>query len=205
MADQTTSTGLRILAADEDEETLRETGELLERLGHTVCAHAVTVAAAAEHIAGEDPDLSVVAVDDDDEHALELIEEIGEYARGPVVALLGEHRTEFVSAAAERGIDAFARPSFVEEVQGAIELAMRRHGERAQLTEQVEQLESALERRGTIERAKGILMERHGVDERQAFELLRQQARRSNRRVIDLARAVAEGHALLPRQSEETA
>jgi response regulator NasT len=48
-------------------------------------------------------------------------------------------------------------------------------------------------------------MERHGVDERQAFELLRQQARRSNRRVIDLARAVAEGHALLPRRSEETA
>jgi AmiR/NasT family two-component response regulator len=205
MADQTTSTGLRILTADEDEETLRETGELLAQLGHTVCARAVTVRAAAEHIASEDPDLSVVAVDDDDEHALELIEEIGEYARGPVVALLGEHRTEFVSAAAERGIDAFARPSFLEEVQGAIELAMRRHGERAQLTEQVEQLESALERRGTIERAKGILMERHGVDERQAFELMRQQARRSNRRVIDLARAVAEGHALLPRRSEETA
>jgi AmiR/NasT family two-component response regulator len=205
MADQTTSTGLRILAADEDEETLRETGELLARLGHSVCAHAVTVAAAAEHIASEDPDLSVVAVDADDEHALELIEEIGEYARGPVVALLGEHRAEFVSEAAERGIDAFARPSFLEEVRGAIELAMRRHGERAQLTEQVEQLESALERRGTIERAKGILMERHGVDERQAFELLRQQARRSNRRVIDLALAVAAGHALLPRQSEETA
>jgi response regulator NasT len=41
-------------------------------------------------------------------------------------------------------------------------------------------------------------MERHGVDERAAFELLRQQARRSNRRVIDLARAVTDGHALLP-------
>jgi response regulator NasT len=53
-----------------------------------------------------------------------------------------------------------------------------------------------------IERAKGILMERHGVDERQAFELLRQQARRSNRRVIDLALAVADGHALLPGRAE---
>ncbi|MGI9098240.1 MAG: ANTAR domain-containing response regulator [Solirubrobacteraceae bacterium] len=75
---------------------------------------------------------------------------------------------------------------------------MRRHADTAQLTEQVEQLASALERRGAIERAKGIIMERHGVDERQAFELLRQQARRSNSRVIDLAHAVAEGHALLP-------
>jgi response regulator NasT len=79
---------------------------------------------------------------------------------------------------------------------------MHRHADRARLTEQVEQLESALQRRGTIERAKGILMERHGVDERQAFELLRQQARRSNRRVVDLAHAVGDGHALLPGRAE---
>jgi AmiR/NasT family two-component response regulator len=198
MADDTTSTGLRILAADEDEDVLRATDEILARLGHTVCAHAVTLSQASELIAREDPDLSVVAVEADDEHALELIEEINAYARGPVIALLGEHEPEFVSAAAKRGIDAFARPSFLEEVQGAIELALRHHAETAKLAEQVEQLETALDRRGTIERAKGILMERHGVDERQAFELLRGQARRSSRRVVEVARAVAEGHALLP-------
>lgn len=205
MADETTSTSLRILAADEDEETLRETDAVLSELGHTVCARAVSLAQAAELVASEDPDLSVVAVEDDDEHALELIEEISAYARGPIVALLGEHRRDFVSAAAERGIDAFARPHFLEEVQGAIELATRRHAEQARLAEQIEQLETALQRRGTIERAKGILMERHGVDERQAFELLRQQARRSNRQVLDLALAVADGHALLPGRSKETA
>jgi AmiR/NasT family two-component response regulator len=202
MVDETTSTRLRILAADEDAKTLRETDTILAQLGHTVCAHAVTAAQAGALIASEDPDLSVVAVDADDEHALELIEEISEYARGPVIALLGEHKAEFVSAAAERGIDAFARPRFLEEVKGAIELALHRHAEHTRLAEQVEQLETALERRGTIERAKGILMERHGVDEHQAFELLRQQARRSNRRVIDLALAVADGHALLPGRTE---
>ena len=165
-------------------------------------AHAVTVKQAADLIASEDPDLSVVVVHDDDAHALDLIEEIGEYARGPLIVLLGEHEADFVRNAAERGIDAFARPQFDAEVQGAIELTMKRHAEMQRLTEQVEQLESALERRGTIERAKGILMERHGVDERQAFELLRQQARRSNRRVVDLAGAVADGLALLPNRAE---
>jgi response regulator NasT len=203
MANDAISTAsLRILAADEDESTLCAVDELLAQLGHTVTAHAVTLRQAAELIASEEPDLSVVAVHDDDEHALELIEEINEYASGPVIALLGEHRPEFVSQAAERGIDAFARPRFLAEVQGAIELAIRHHNETARLSEQVQQLESALERRGTIERAKGILMERHGVDERQAFELLRQQARRSNRRVVDLALAVADGHALLPGRAE---
>jgi response regulator NasT len=198
MAAETTSTGLRILAADEDESTLRAVDELLAALGHTVTAHAVTLAQAAELIARDEPDVSVVAVHDDDEHALELIAEITEFATGPVIALLGEHRPDFVSAAAEKGIDAFARPHFLAEVRGAIELAMRHHADTMRLAEQVEQLESALERRAMIERAKGILMERHGVDDRQAFELLRQQARRSNRRVIDLAHAVADGHALLP-------
>ena len=202
IADDTPSTGLRVLAADEDEETLRGLDELLAGLGHTVMAHAVTVAQAAELIARDEPDVSVVAVHDDDEHALDLIEEINEYTCGPVIALLGNHAPEFLSAAVARGIDAFARPGFEQEVQGAIDLALRRYSDTARLVEQVEQLETALERRGTIERAKGILMERHGVAERQAFELLRQQARRSNRRVVDLARAVADGHSLLPNLTE---
>jgi AmiR/NasT family two-component response regulator len=202
MADHTHTTSLRVLAADEDEKTLKATDDLLAGLGHTVTAYAVTVRQAGDLIVREDPDLSVVVVHDDDEHALELIEEICEYARGPLIVLLGGHDASFLRNAAERGMDAFARPQFEQEVQGAIELAMKRHGDTMRLTEQVEQLESALERRGTIERAKGILMERHGVDERQAFELMRQQARRSNRRVIELAHAVAEGHSLLPNRAD---
>jgi response regulator NasT len=202
MGDDTNTTALRVLAADEDESTLQATDELLAGLGHTVTAHAVDVRQAADLIAQEDPDISVVVVHDDDEHALDLIEEIGEYARGPLIVLLGVHDSDFLRGAAERGIDAFARPQFAGEVQGAIELAMKRHADVARLSEQVEQLESALERRGTIERAKGILMERHGVDERQAFELLRQQARRSSRRVIELAHAVADGHSLLPNRTK---
>jgi AmiR/NasT family two-component response regulator len=49
-----------------------------------------------------------------------------------------------------------------------------------------------------IERAKGILMERHGIPEQEAFEMLRDQARATNRRVLDVAAAVVEGRPLLP-------
>ncbi len=201
MGDETTATPLRILTADEDESTLLATDKILEALGHTVTAHATHVSKAGELIASKDPDLSIVVVDHDDEHALDLIEEMREYARGPIIALVGGHEPGFVASAAERGIYAFARMRFLDEVEGAIELAMRRHAETTKLTEQVAQLESALKRRGMIERAKGILMERHGVDDRAAFDLLRQQARRSNRRVIELATAVIDGHALLPGSS----
>jgi len=199
MGDHPQARGLKVLAADEDEQTLRETDEILADLGHTVIAHTISVAKAGEVVAREDPDLSVIVVDGDDDHALDLIEEIGSYARGPIITLVAGHESDFIARAAERGVYAFARPQFRDEVQGAIELALRRHGDTVRLAEQVEQLESALERRGTIERAKGILMERHGLDDRGAFELLRKQARSSNRRVVELARSVTESHALLPK------
>jgi len=201
MTDAPQPDGLRICVADEDEKTLAQTERLLSGLGHTVSAYATAISQAGDIIVREDPDLSVVVVDDD-EHALDLIEEIGEYARGPIIALISDCGPGFVSRAIERGIYAYARPQFRDEVQGAIELALRRHQESARLTEQVGQLEGALQRRGTIERAKGILMERHSLDDRGAFELLRRQARDSNRRVVDLAHAVANGHALLPRSGD---
>jgi len=201
MTDAPQPDGLRICVADEDEKTLAQTERLLSGLGHTVSAYATAISQAGDIIVREDPDLSVVVVNDD-EHALDLIEEIGEYARGPIIALISDCGPGFVSRAIERGIYAYARPQFRDEVQGAIELALRRHQESARLTEQVGQLEGALQRRGTIERAKGILMERHSLDDRGAFELLRRQARGSNRRVVDLAHAVANGHALLPRSGD---
>jgi AmiR/NasT family two-component response regulator len=189
---------LRILAADEDEAALRDTASILRELGHEVTEFAIGTAEIAAAIAREDPDLSVVVVHNDDEHALNLIDEIVSFSSGPVVALLDQEDPEFVREAAERGIHAYARPIAPETVQSSLEVALRRHAEQAKLTEAVDQLENAMERRAIIERAKGILMERHSADERAAFELLRARARSSNLSVVELARAVLEGHALLP-------
>ncbi|HEU4978517.1 MAG TPA: ANTAR domain-containing protein [Solirubrobacteraceae bacterium] len=189
--------GLRILAADEDEQALARTARLLHELGHEVTESAVDARTAAEYIARDDPDLAIVVVHRDDEHALDLIEEISSYASGPVIAVLQEEDAEFVARAAERGISAYAREQSPDAVQGAIEVAMRRHRELAALGDQISRLEGALDRRAAIERAKGILMERHGIDARSAFDRLRAHARATNRTVVDVARAVEDSHGLL--------
>src|SRR5207253_7923632 len=80
--------GLRILAADEDRVALQRTADVLRGLGHHVTATAVDLAEATEAVAREDPDLSVVVAHNDDQHALGLIDEIGAFARGPVIVLL---------------------------------------------------------------------------------------------------------------------
>jgi response regulator NasT len=191
---------VRVLTADENREQLRGLGELLGRLGHEVVSRAVSLSEAAAMIAAEDPDASIVRLHRDDEHALALIEELSESATGPVIAVLDEADPEFISEAAARGIHAFAQPADDDNVQAALELAVHRHADAAALSERVDQLQTALERRAIIERAKGILMERHGVDDRTAFVLLRDHARRHGRSVVDVARSVDEGHALLPKE-----
>jgi response regulator NasT len=185
--------GLRVLAADEDREALERLEALLRDLGHEVSAFAVEVGEVPDRVAHEDPDVSIVVLHEDDDHALALIEEICAYASGPVIALTLHDDAEFVARAADRGINAYARPDTADAVQSAIELALRRHAEIAALEHKVDELEGALQRRALIERAKGILMERHGVDERPAFERLRRHARSANRRVADVARDVADG------------
>jgi AmiR/NasT family two-component response regulator len=192
---------LRVLIADEDKDALQHLGAVLEGLGHEVTPYGVSVADAIELISTEDPDLAIVVVHKDDEHALALIQETVEYASGPVIAQTRDGDVEFVARAAERGISAWIESTSPEVVQGAIEVALRRYEEASRLETKVEQLESALERRAMIERAKGILMERHGIDERTAFELMRDHARAQNRRVVDVAVTVSEGHALLPKRS----
>ena len=192
-------TNLTVLLADEDEQTLQTLGRVLEGLGHDVTPFAVSVADAADLIVREDPDLTIVVVHEDDDHALALIAEAVETASGPVIAQLrGRDDVDFVARAAERGISAYMESNDPQQVQAAIEVTIRRYREAARLNEKVEQLETALERRAVIERAKGILMERHGVDDKAAFGRLRDHARAGNRRVVDVAQAVVDGHALLP-------
>jgi AmiR/NasT family two-component response regulator len=191
---------LRVLIADEDRDALHDLGEVLTGLGHEVSPYVVSVHEAVELIGTEDPDLAIVVLHEDDEHALALIQETVEYASGPVIAKTEGADVGFVAKAADRGVAAWIESTTAEHVQGAIEVALRRYEETARLESKVEQLETALERRALIERAKGILMERHGIDERAAFDLLRDHARSQSRRVVDVAIAVAEGHALLPRR-----
>jgi AmiR/NasT family two-component response regulator len=187
------SDGLRVLVADEDREALDRLATMLHELDHEVSAYAVEVSDVSDRVAEEDPDVSIVVLHRDDDHALALIDEIASYASGPVIALTPDEDPAFVAHAADRGIAAHTNPDSAAAVQSAIELALRRHAEVERLEEKVDQLEGALARRAIIERAKGILMERHELDDLTAFERLRTHARSERRRVVDVARDVANG------------
>ena len=112
-----------MLLADEDPAALDELAAVLRDLGHEVIARAVSVPAAAGAIGEEDPDAALVVLHHDREHALDLIEEIAEYASGPVIALLDDEDPDYVARAAERGVAAYARLPEPGAVRSALEIA----------------------------------------------------------------------------------
>jgi response regulator NasT len=133
----------------------------------------------------------LVELDRSQEHALELISQIVEEAACPVIAMIDAEDPDFVREAAERGVFAYIADGENDELQSSLEIVLRRFRE-------YQSLEGAFGRRVMIERGKGILMERHQIDEGQAFAMIRAHARRMGRRVVEVAEAVVDGHLLLP-------
>jgi len=157
-----------------------------------VIAREIDAADVGAVTARERPDVALVGLGESSAHALELIDKIVREAACPVIALLHGRDPEFVKEASKRGVFAHISDAAVDDWQSAFDIVLRRFAE-------YQDLEGAFGRRATIERAKGILMERHAIDDAHAFEVLREHSRVDNRKLIDLATAVVDGHRLLPR------
>jgi two-component system, response regulator / RNA-binding antiterminator len=185
---------LRILIANERAERLAVVAPLVSSLGHEVIAREITSDDVGELTRRVQPDVALVGVGQDGQHALELIDRIVKESACPVIAILGAADDEFVRKAAKLGVFAYLVDDDPSTWQNMIEIVLRRFAE-------YQSLEGAFGRRSAIEQAKGILMERHKIREDAAFSLLRDEARSSNRRVVDVAQAVVGGHSLLPRES----
>ncbi len=186
---------LRVLIANERKDRLALVAPIVAGLGHEVIAREIDVDDVGAVTARERPDVALVGLGESSAHALELIDKIVREASCPVIALLHAPDPAFVREASKRGVFAHISDDDVEDWQSSIDIVLRRFAE-------YHDLQGAFGRRALIERAKGILMERHSIDETRAFDMLRRRSRIDNRKLIDLAAAVVDGHRLLPKNPD---
>jgi response regulator NasT len=184
---------LRVLIANERKDRLALVAPIVASLGHEVIAREIEVEDVGPVTAKERPDVALVGLGESSDHALSMIEKIVHEAACPVIVLLHSPDPAFVKEASKRGVFAYITDADAKDWQSSIDIVLRRFAE-------YHDLEGAFGRRALTERAKGILMERHSVDEPTAFEMLRDHSRSSNRKVVDVASAVVDGHRLLPKQ-----
>jgi response regulator NasT len=98
---------------------------------------------------------------------------------------------ELVARAVEAGVFGYLVKPFREtDLLPAIQTARVRHAELETLRDEAESLAEALATRKVVERAKGILMEREGLSENDAFVRLRRASQSSGRSLRVVAEAV---------------
>jgi AmiR/NasT family two-component response regulator len=183
---------LRVLIANQRKDRLGQIAEIVAGLGHEVIAREIEIEEVGGVTARERPDVALVGLGENSEHALRLIERIVREAACPVIVIIHSPAPWFINEAAKRGVFAYISDGDPQDWQSSIDIVLRRFAE-------YQNLEGAFGRRAMIERAKGILMERHSVGEHDAFEMLRVHARSTNRKLIDIATAIVDSHHLLPK------
>ncbi len=177
----------RILIANENQRHLDEITALVEASGHDVIARLVRADDVAAELAEHQPDMAMVAVGSRDEHALTLVDELATQSSCPIIIFLDEPDPDFVDKALGLGAFACISQADPDEVASQIAVALHRHDELASLR-------ASFGRRMVVERAKGVLMERHGLEERQAFERLRDDARDHRATIVTVAVAILNGN-----------
>ena len=114
--------------------------------------------------------------------------------RAAVVILTAFSQRHLIEQARDAGVLSYlVKPFQREELVSAIEVAMGRFEEMRQLDETVRELQDQLEARKAVDRAKGLLMDEHGMTEQDAFGFIQQTAMSERSTMLDVAKRVIGG------------
>jgi AmiR/NasT family two-component response regulator len=182
---------LRIVVA-EDETIIRlDLKATLERAGFEVCAEARDGEEAVELARAENPDLAVLDVKMPRLDGIEAARRILAERPIPIVMLTAYGQDELVARAVEAGVFGYLVKPFREtDLLPAMQTARARHAELEALRDEAESLAEALATRKIVERAKGLLMEREGLSEQDAFTRLQRASQVSGRAMKVVAEAL---------------
>jgi response regulator NasT len=185
------SRSLRIAVAD-DEPGMREYFQkILPRLGHQVVAVAATGRELVQHCQALHPDLVITDISMPDLDGIDAAQEIYRQDPVPVILVSAHHDAALIKRAEADHILAYLiKPIKQVDLEPAIAIALRRFEQFQDLRQEASDLRQALEDRKTIERAKGILMKKTGLDEQEAFRRMQKLASAQNRKLVEIAHII---------------
>lgn len=189
---------IRILIAEDNDLVSLTLEEQLKGLGYDVVGIARNGNEAIALANRLKPDLIMMDIRMPEMDGTEAAARIHDQMAVPIIMLTAYVDKETVRKAEAAGALAYlVKPVSEVELPPAITIAMSRFHEIQGLRTHVNELEDSLEARKLIERAKGILMQRLGLNERDAYERLRQRARDKRAKMKDIAQAIIEAEELL--------
>ncbi len=182
---------LRIVVADDETEMRDYLCETLVVLGHEIVGCAETGKQLVELCNSESPDLVITDIKMPDLDGIEAATELRRNRPVPVILVSAYHDASLIERAlADHVLAYLVKPIKQADLETSIALVMRRFKEFQALQQQAADLQQALEDRKLVERAKGVLMKRAGLDEQDAFRRLQKLASEKNLKMVRIAEMI---------------
>jgi len=179
----------------EDEAIIRlDLKELLEEEGYEVVGQTGRGDEAVELVRELSPDAAILDIKMPGLDGLSAARQITADRMAAVLILTAFSQRDLVEQARDAGaIGYLVKPFQKSDLIPALELAIGRHQEMQALEAEIGDLAERLEARKSIDRAKGILMDQHGLGEQEAWRFLQTTAMDRRRKVLEIAASVIDG------------
>lgn len=180
---------LRVLIADDDPIIRLDLKQMLENLGYAVVAEAGDGQQAVEAARETKPDICILDVKMPIMDGIDATVLLADIA--PAILLTAYSDKELVDRAKAAGVFAYlVKPFKPSDLPPAIEVARSRYEQNLALNKEVGTLQERLEARKAVERAKGILMTQHDIDEAEAYRRIQQQSMNARKTMKEVADAI---------------
>ncbi|HVT10770.1 MAG TPA: response regulator [Fimbriimonadaceae bacterium] len=182
---------LTVLIADDDPIIRLDLKQMLESLTYQVVAEAGDGQQAVELAREHHPDVCILDVKMPVMDGVEAVGLITEEGIAPTILLTAYSDRELVDRAKDAGVFAYlVKPFKPNDLPPAIEVARSRFEQNVQLNKEIRTLGDRLEARKSIDRAKGILMQEHGLTEAEAYRRIQLQSMNLRKTMKEVADAV---------------
>jgi len=185
----------RVIIADDESLIRMDLREMLTNLGYLVVGEVADGRSAVNQARELKPDIVIMDIKMADMDGIEAAKVLTEERVAPVVLLSAYSQRELVDRARDAGVVAYlVKPYREEDLTPAIEVALARFREFQELQMHVTDLQQALETRKLVDRAKGILMDKQGLTEAEAFRKIQKMSMDNRRAMKDVAEAIILAH-----------
>ena len=182
---------LRIIIADDESIIRMDLKEMLEEAGHTVIGEASNGVKALELVRSMQPDLVIMDVKMPQMDGIAAAKIISNEKIAPVLLLTAFSQKDIVDKAKDSGVLAYlVKPVKEESLFPAMQIALSRFQEFAELEQELENVKNSLETRKILDRAKGILMDTYNLTETEAYRRIQQYSMSKRKAIKDIAEAI---------------
>ena len=185
----------RVVIADDESLIRMDLRDMLTNLGYLVVGEVADGRSAVNQARELRPDVVIMDVKMPDMDGIEAAKVLTEERIAPVVLLSAYSQRDLVERARQSGVIAYlVKPYREEDLTPAIEVALARFKEFRDLEKQVADLTLALETRKLVDRAKGILMDKQGLTEAEAFRKIQKMSMDNRKAMKEVAEAIILAH-----------